>query len=637
MNPIDAGFGTRGDETGPTIVGKVKRPPRNLVRAVAALITALFGLLVLATPARAEGDNWAITRYVMNVDVAKDGSAKINLEFDFDFGAEEGHGPYLILPSRQAIEGDSEHWRSFPIEIGDVSSPTGAPTDVDTETDNGLLAVKIGDENKEVKGLQTYRVNYTIRGLINPKAGGSGLDELNWNVISNWDVPLRNVTITVNGPAAVDRTACVFGADNSQLPCEAGQSGAASTFRAGEIAKGDGMTIVTGWPGGTFVGAEPILTQRRNLGNTFSANPATVGLGAAVALVGTGGLIALARRRGRDERFAGLTPGLAPTDGEGATVRGGSGGEVAVRFTPPDDARPGEVGALIAERAQPRDVTATVIDLAVRGYLTIAEVEPDPGAKVKLPGGKDWELTRLRDADDLRPYEAAALNGLFSTGTPVRMSEASTGLRTAAVPTKLMADVTERKWFAGNPDSVRAKWMLLAGLTVAVGIGLTIVLAAAFGWGIVGLGVILLGIVGFVVAGRMPARTATGSAMLDQAKGFRLYLETAEANQLRFEEGEDLFSRYLPYAIVFGVAERWAKIFADLAAQGHDVPEPGWYSGPYLGVAAFYGAGGFTSSLDSFSSATSAAMTSPTTGSGGGSGFGGGVGGGVGGGGGGGW
>jgi hypothetical protein len=615
----------------------VKRAPRFLVRAVAALVAALSGLLLLATPARAEGDNWAITRYAMNVDLAKDGTAKINLEFDFDFGDEEGHGPYLVLPSRQAIEGDPEHWRSFPIELGDVSSPTGAPTDVDTETRNGLLAVKIGDSNKEIKGLQTYRVNYTIRGLINPHATGSGLDELNWNVISDWDVPLRNVTIAVDGPAAVDRVSCVFGDTGSQEQCAADKSGAGSVFRVDKIARGDDMTIVAGWPGGTFAGAEPILTQRRNLGNTFSANPATIGVGAGVVLLGTGGLLALARRRGRDERYAGLTPGLAPTAGEGATVRGGSGGAIAVRFTPPDDTRPGEIGALIDERAQPRDVTATVIDLAVRGYLKITEVPPDPAAKVKLPGGKDWELERLRDAGGLRPYEEAALNGLFSTGTPVRMSEAATGLRTAAVPTKLMADVTERKWFVANPDTVRAKWYLLAALIVAVGIGLTILLAATVGWGIVGLGVIVLGIVGFVVSGRMPSRTAAGTAVLDQAKGFRLYLETAEANQLRFEEGEDLFSRYLPYAIVFGVAERWAKIFADLAAQGHDVPEPGWYSGPYLGVAAFYGAGGFTSSLDSFSSATSAAMTASTSGSGGGSGFGGGAGGGVGGGGGGGW
>ena len=56
--------------------------------------------------------------------------------------------------------------------------------------------------------------------------------------------------------------------------------------------------------------------------------------------------------------------------------------------------------------------------------------------------------------------------------------------------------------------------------------------------------------------------------MLAQSLGFRRYLATAEANQLRFEEGEDIFSRYLPYAIVFGLADRWARVFSELAAQG---------------------------------------------------------------------
>lgn len=622
------------------IVGWVKRSPgTRFVRLIAALGLALAGLLALAPAAAAEGDNWAITKYAMAVQVAEDGTAKISLDFDFDFGAEEGHGPYLVLPSRQAIPGDSEHWRSFPIELGPVTSSTGAPTDVDTETKNGLLAVKIGDENKEVSGLQSYHVEYTIRGLINPRAEG-GLDELNWNVISNWEVPLRNVSIIVNGPADISAVKCFTGQAGSQQQCQASGSGVGSQFTVPEVPEGQGMTIVAGWPGGTFVGAEPILTKRHNLGNTFTANPITVGGGVLIAALGTGGLAAIARRRGRDERFTGLTPGLAPAAGAdgAATTVGGSSGPVAVRFTPPDDARPGEVGTLIDEKAQQRDVTATVIDLAVRGHLRIAEVEPAAGSK--LPGGKDWELTRLGGSDQLRGYESAALNGLFDKGNPLRMTEAMTGLTAAAVPAKLLTDVTDdRGWFKANPGTVRGLWIMAGCGIVVLGAIATAVLAATIGWGIIGLGIILLGVITFVFSGRMPARTATGTAMLDQAKGFRLYLETAEADQLKFEEGEDLFSRYLPYAIVFGVADRWAKIFADLAARGHDVPQPDWYVGPYVGAAAFYGSGGFSSSLDAFSSASSAAMTAASSGSGGGSGFGGGgsVGGGVGGGGGGGW
>lgn len=628
---------TTGIDRPPIIVGGMKRPSRFLFRGLALIAATLLGSLLPALPARAD-DGWAVSRYAMTVDLGRDGTAKINLDFDFDFGTEEGHGPYLVLPSRQEIPGDPDHWRSFPIELGEVTSPTGAPTDVDTETKNGLLAIKIGDEDREVSGRQTYRVEYTIRGLVNPRATGSGLDELNWNVISDWEVPLRDVSITVDGPAAVDRVRCLAGATGAQTECDAAGSGTGARFQAAEVPAGDGMTVVAGWPGGTFVGAEPILTKRHHLGNTFVVNPLTAGLGGAIAALGAAGLAVVARRRGRDERYTGLTPGLLPAAGEQATTRqGGRGAPVAVRFTPPDGAAPAEVGTLIDEVVHQRDIAATVIDLAVRGHLRITELEPSTASK--LPGGRDWDLRRLDGGDGLRPHEEAVLQALFAGRSSTTMSAVAESGRMgqSTIADRLYRQMVELGWFQDNPQQVRGRWYLLSGLTVAAGILATVLLAIFVGGGIVGLGLVLLGVIGFVFARTMPARTATGSAMLDQAEGFRLYLRTAEADQLRFEEGEDLFSRYLPYAIIFGLTERWAKLFAELAAQGHDVPQPSWYTGTAVGSAAFYGSGGFTDSLSAFSSATTA-MTASSSGSGGGSGFSGGsVGGGVGGGGGGGW
>ena len=136
----------------------------------------------------------------------------------------------------------------------------------------------------------------------------------------------------------------------------------------------------------------------------------------------------------------------------------------------------------------------------------------------------------------------------------------------------------------------------------------------------------------------MPARTARGTALLAQAKGFRTYLETAEANQIRFEEGQDVFSRYLPFAIVFGVAKRWAKVFAQLAASGASVVTPTWYIGNQYGVGLF-DYGGFGQAVDSFSATTSGSIAAATPSSSGSSGFSGGgfSGGGGGGGGGGSW
>lgn len=75
-------------------------------------------------------------------------------------------------------------------------------------------------------------------------------------------------------------------------------------------------------------------------------------------------------------------------------------------------------------------------------------------------------------------------------------------------------------------------------------------------------------------------RSAAGRAMTDQVLGFKTYLATAEADQLRFEEGEDIFSRYLPWAIAFGLADRWQEVCAELVAAGRIPATADWYDGP---------------------------------------------------------
>ena len=133
-------------------------------------------------------------------------------------------------------------------------------------------------------------------------------------------------------------------------------------------------------------------------------------------------------------------------------------------------------------------------------------------------------------------------------------------------------------------------------------------------------------------------RTAEGRAMCDQVEGFRNYLATAEADQLKFEEGEDIFSKYLPWAIIFGLADRWAKICADLVAMGRLPNEtPYWYIGNYQMTA--FNTAFLTSSLTSAAAPVASSSGAAGTGFGGGSSFGGGgfSGGGGGGGGSGGW
>ncbi|MEZ0447360.1 DUF2207 domain-containing protein [Cellulomonas sp. ICMP 17802] len=617
------------------------------MRTVRALVVALVLVVLGAVPAVAAPDQTSgreITRYDVTATLGADGVMQVGLDFDFDFGDEPGHGPFLTLPTRVYYDDSSD--RAFRYTDISASSSTGAPAQVNQESSDTALILRIGDPNRgDISGVQTYHVQYTVDGLVNPANSQHSGDELYWNVIgAGWEIPLGGLSVQVTGPAAVEGAVCFAGPEGSTTPCTSSSvDGSSSTFTQDLVPVGDQFSTVTGWPAGTFPGVEPILVDKPDpLAPVQPVSPLGV-LGLLVLIGGAILAILRVRRVGRDRAYLGLTPGLRPADNQPGAASGFRDRRevVSVQFQPPAGVRPGEVGTLVDETADPVDVTATLVDLAVRGWLRIEEV-PRSNPKKKA---KDWTLVQLKNKDgSLLPYEDTLLTSIFATSTSVKLSDLKTTFASsmAKVQDGLYDHVTSSGWFRSNPKSVRSLWRAAGIALVVVGGGLA---AFAFASGVavrgialVPIAIALIGVLVFALAKAAPARTEDGTAVLAQSLGFRRYLATAEANQLKFEEGEDIFSRYLPYAIVFGLADRWARVFAELAAQGRAVAQPGWYVGGYYPGANIYWATAFASSLDRFQSIATEAISAPTPGTSGGSGFSGGFsGGGVGGGGGGGW
>ena len=86
-------------------------------------------------------------------------------------------------------------------------------------------------------------------------------------------------------------------------------------------------------------------------------------------------------------------------------------GDGESEFRVRDGVRPGQVGTLVDERVDPVDVTATVLDLAVRGHLRIEEL---PRSAAYAEG--EWTFTRRDSDDDLRAALAAfGGNGVLKT------------------------------------------------------------------------------------------------------------------------------------------------------------------------------------------------------------------------------
>ena len=574
-----------------------------------------------AAPAAADAGE-SIPSYQAQVSVQADGSIHVRETIQYVFAGSSHHGIYRDLRTRFTYDPDrsgSDRVRSYPVSDVQVSSPTGAPSETQVQDAGDITHIQIGSADQTVQGTQTYVLDYTVGGTFNritteSTSGATTIpphDELYWNITGDeWTVPIERAQVTVTAPQAATQALCYRGVRGSTDTCDS-TAGTSSTFAAQGLQPGQGMSILLAYPTGTVTDAAPIIEDRpaTGLAQLTQVSPYAIGGGAALALLIAGGMGLLVRRRGRDSQYVGLTPGLLPTsvDAGGETLVGRRP-EVAVRFTPPDDLRPGEVGTLVDEQANTVDVTATIIDLAVRGYLRIEEVE----------GEQDWVLRVVAPAPavELLPYELALMQAIFRGRDEVRMADLKNTFASdlKATQSRLYDDVTARGWFRGNPQSVRNGFRVLGGgLCVLAFAVLFLGGLASINLSVLAAGVFVGGLVVLLLAGRMPARTAAGSAVLAQAEGFRLYLTTAEADQIRFEEGQDLFSRYLPYAIVFGVADRWARVFDDLARQGRALTRPDWYVG-YSPTWTYLALG---SSMSSFETTANSALVSTPAASGG--------------------
>ena len=585
-------------------------------------------LLLLGGSAAGQSGGEVIHSYVVEIRILDDGDLAVTETIDYDFGSELRHGIFRTIPSRFPY--DDVNDRVYPIEDVSVESPT-APADVEVSEEGGTTTIRVGDPDVEISGLHTYVLTYRVEGALN---GFPDHDELYWNAIGDeWQAPIERAAVTVIAPASIERVACFQGYEGSTEPCaRATNDGSRGTFRPGrELAAFEGLTVVVAIPKGAVPEPAPILEERWSAGRAFSINAGTVA--GAVAVLGLfGGLLGrLWWREGRDRRFIGsqIDQVMGSPSGDSEQVPLGEGdAEAPVEFAPPENVRPGQIGTLLDERANVIDVTATIVDLAGRGFLLIREI-PDSGLFSKT----DWTLIRLEGAEsELLAYERKLLDGLFRDGNEVKVSELKTTFsdRLHGVESALYSDAMRQKWFRARPDQVRLRWAGAGVFLLVAGAAVTFVLARWTHWGIVGVPVIVAGLALSLMARQMPARTAKGTAMLRRIRGFRLVIATAEQHMARWAEEENVFTRYLPYAIVFGLTKKWAKAFEDLGLQ----PDTSsWYVGPQMFTAA-----AFADSIDGFAVTTGGTLAS-TPASSGSSGFGGGgsSGGGGGGGGGGSW
>ncbi len=607
---------------------------RRTALAIAAVAASVVGVGVGAAPAWAAAGE-SIDSYEVAAALSSDGLLRVTERIDYDFGRNQRHGIYRTIPVRYYYDETYERV----LRVDDILVSSDAPDDLKISNEGDNLILRIGDEDRTVSGRHTYTISYSVRGAANAFPDHV---ELSWNVIgSDWGVPIQGAVAQFTMPGSVTAAVCFAGPQLSELPCDrASAAGAVAKFRQQELGPYEALTAVVAAPLDSVVpgAAEPILDEKFSVTRAFAVTPVTASAFLLLLVLGLVAVFSFVWRHGRDRRWAGVTPGLDPPEAvgeEGVERRPPfTSPEGAVEFRPPRDLRPGQVGILLDERADILDVSSTVVDLAVRGYLRIEELP-----RAHWFASRDWRLARLIQPDDPQPdsllaYESGLLTDLFATGSEVELSDLKRTFapKLAAARTGIELDAVRQGFYRERPERTRMAWSAAGVAAVLLGVAVTVLLALGTHLALIGLALVVVGLALLLSANRMPARTAKGSAAYAQVLGFERYIKTAELDQLRYEESVDVFSRYLPFAMVFGETERWAKALAALGAAqvaASGVPAVGWYVGPSGWDLTSLG-----DSLGSFTTSSASTFAAKPASSGGSSGF---SGGGMGGGGGGSW
>ncbi len=297
---------------------------------------------------------------------------------------------------------------------------------------------------------------------------------------------------------------------------------------------------------------------------------------------------------------------------------------------------PAELGTLMTGKPDMRDITASIVDLAVRGYLHIAETENDRFFGLYSTKDYTFTLTKERSGwNDLKEHERDLLDALFAgSGTEIRLSDLKNkfykhlpGLRNG-----LYGRLVSDGFYTGRPDRVRLLYTVIGIVVGAVIVFASSAIMLRLGMQPIAgvIAGILSGITVVLFGWFMPSRTPRGTRELEKVLGFREFLSRVEGERLqRMVKTPEMFERFLPFAMALGVEDSWANAF-----EGIYTTPPSWYSGP--GGVGTFRPSTFTHNLGVMSTAAATTMSSAPRSSGGsgfsggssGGGFGGGGGGG---------
>jgi len=262
-----------------------------------------------------------------------------------------------------------------------------------------------------------------------------------------------------------------------------------------------------------------------------------------------------------------------------AVARESRNGSVAVQYGPPQDLSPAEASTLLEESVKARAIIATLVDLAVRGYLSIEHAE----GSGEHPKKEDYSFQNLRKpkwTSDLAPHEFGLMVHIFEYGEQPSLATLWHGLPDYVPQMKenIFRSLAAKRMYRLNPI-----WsgtiLIVGGFAVLLFLWLV---ANAFNVKLTGHDMLnpvcfaLAMTVIFFFSRKITLRSALGAERWRQIKGFQEFMTRVDGDRIK-SISPDLFERFLPYAIALGVDREWTANFKGILTR-----PPGWYAESFV-------------------------------------------------------
>jgi hypothetical protein len=490
--------------------------------------------------------SWRITDFRDDISISEDGTAAVQERITLSFVG-QWHGIHRLIP----VEYPGPRGTNYTLflNVTSVTDGSGGKLKYDTSTSHGFRDLKVYIPGA-VDATRIVEIDYTVR---NGTRFFEDHDEFYWNVTGNdWPVPIDHASATVTFPSSAAGSlraqafTGVYGSAERNATSDI--NGATCSFETNNpLPMRGGLTIDIYIP-------KDVLKEPSSFTRTLW-------------FLGSNPIVFLPFWTLAIMFFVWHTWGRDPDPGV----------SVAPMYEPPKGFSPAEAGTLLEDKVHPRDITSTIVDLAVRGFIKIEETD-DKGLVFHHKDYIFHLLIPREKWDGLQPHERVMLENVFTEGDQTRLSALKNRFYTAIprIRQDVMAGLRNKGMYLLDPDTANgysfvAVLVIVAPFLISQFTGFKDVFSS------VGL-LILCGLISAVIwwlfARQMTAKTVNGGRTQVAILGFQEFMNRVDADRLK-RMPPDTFEKYLPFAMALGVEHHWAQAFAGLITN-----PPTWYVGP---------------------------------------------------------